>query len=433
MRKEQNELLTRSSLETPGGSLLRQFWQPVALARELTEERPLVSVKVLHESLILFRNEDGKLGLIDRHCAHRGADLSYGRLEDGGVRCPFHGWLFDIEGQCLEQPAEPLETTFCHRIKLKNYPVVERNGVIFAWMSDEPEQPLLSLACFDAPEPWTFAFKGLVECNWLQALEVGIDPAHASFLHRYLVDDDPTTGYGQQFRDVADMSNIPVTQLLREYPRPEIFVDETSFGLRLTAIRYLSEHQVHVRVTNQVFPQAIVIPMSRSMSITQWHVPIDDVSCYWYAIFTSIEDPIDQQKMYEQRTQLYELPEYRSKTGKNNNYGYDPLEQRTRTYTGMGDDINVHDQWAIESQGVIQDRTKEHLGRSDIGIIHYRRLLKSALASGKPRVAETHSYPPNEKPVSIDIVLPALDWQSKLSEKLEDLNVQAQNVWAGIS
>ena len=171
-----------------------------------------------------------------------------------------------------------------------------------------------------------------------------------------------------------------MTTLLRQYPRPEIEVDRTGYGLRIRAIRKLADGRRHVRVTNQLFPQAICIPMSSEMTITQWHVPVDDTNCYWYALFTSFSAPTDKNRMRSQRLELYELPHYVSRKNQRNHYGYDPAEQRTRTFTGMGDDINVHDQWAVESMGAIQDRTREHLGRTDAAIREYRRCLLESIA-----------------------------------------------------
>src|SRR5262249_41241853 len=136
----------------------------------------------------------------------------------------------------------------------------------------------------------------------------------------------------------------------------------------------------HVRVTNLVFPHAFVIPMSSEMTITQWHVPIDDVRHYWYAIFTSFGAPVDKDEMRRQRLELYQLPDYAPRKNKNNDYGFDPHEQAHETFTGMGADINVHDQWACESMGAIQDRTREHLGQSDKAISVYRRILRGAIA-----------------------------------------------------
>lgn len=393
---------------------MRRYWQPAALSRELDSHRPVRPVNLLGERLVLFRDEHGGLGLIDRHCAHRGADLCYGRLEDGGLRCSFHGWLFDRTGQCLQQPAEPAGSEFANRIRLTNYPVVERNGIVFAWMGDGDPPPLPAIDCLTAPGDYTFAFKGLIECNWLQALEVGIDPAHASFLHRFIEDEDPDDSYGKQFRDAVEGGEVSGTHVLREFDRPDIRAEQTGYGVRLTALRRINDTEVHVRVTNQLFPHAIVIPMSREMTITQWHVPLDDTTCYWYAIFTSYGGPVDQDTMFRQRLELYELPDYTPRVNKRNHYGYDPEEQRTRTYTGMGHDINVHDQWAVESQGPIHDRTREHLGRTDIGIVQYRRLLQQSLdalerGDALPLYGDSGA---GDEPLTVDIILDRNDWEN---------------------
>lgn len=376
---EQNDFMTRVGAETPAGKLLRRYWQPVALAEELAGDRPLRATRVLGHDLVLFRDESGSLGLVDRDCPHRGADLSFGRLEDGGLRCPFHGWLFDVEGRCLETPAEPEGSRLCTRIRQAAYPVVERSGIVFGYLGPGEPPAFPEFDCFIAPESHTFAFKGLFECNWLQALEVGIDPAHASYLHRFFEDADVAGSYGKQFRGASSDSAMPITRVLREHGRPDIRIDDTEYGMRLTALRKLDDEHTHVRVTNLVFPQAFVIPMSADMTISQWHVPIDDHRCYWYAIFTSFSGPVDKATMRAQRLELYELPDYVPRRNRANDYGYSVDEQRRRTYTGMGEDINVHDQWAVESQGRIQDRTREHLGTTDKGIIAYRRKLVNAI------------------------------------------------------
>jgi len=171
-----------------------------------------------------------------------------------------------------------------------------------------------------------------------------------------------------------------MTQLLRDYPRPEITTEDTDYGMRVIALRHLGDGRTHVRITNQIFPHAISIPMSREMIITQWHVPVDDTHCYWYSMFTSFDAPVDKDKMLHQRLKEHRLPDYAPLKNKRNDYGFDPDEQRTTTYTGMGLDINVHDQWAVESMGPVQDRTQEHLGKTDIAIIRYRRMLRAAMA-----------------------------------------------------
>ena len=387
MSAEQNDLITRVGPGTACGRLMRLYWQPVALVEELDGPRPVRPVRLLGEDLVLFRDDQKRYGLLDRHCPHRGADLAFGRCENGGLRCTFHGWLFDVTGQCRETPAEPDDRPLWKGIRQRSYPVVERSGILWAYMGpdarDAPAFPAFD--CFVAPATHTFAFKGLWECNWLQAMEVGIDPVHASFLHRFFEDD--ARNDATQFRDVAADSDIPLTRLLRERARPAIEIEPTTYGLRITTTRALDAERTHVRVTNQVFPHAITIPLSQDMTLTQWHVPVDDQTCYWFTIFTSFGKPVDKAAMRAQRLQVYELPEYRSKKNRANDYGFDAHDQLHRTYTGMGEDINVHDQWAVEGQGRIQDRTKEHLGTSDKAIIAYRRQLLAAIeqvAQGQP-------------------------------------------------
>jgi len=361
-------------------------------------------VRLMGQDFVVFRDEQGRYGMLDRDCPHRGADLAAGRLEAGGLRCAFHGWLFDVDGQCLSTPGEPVGSSLCKRVRQSAYPVIERSGILFAYIGKGEPPAFPHFDCFAAPNEYTFAFKGLFECNWLQALEVGIDPAHASFLHRFFEDEDVSASYGKQFRGASADSNMPITKVLREYESPEILVSPADYGLRLIAKRPIDDEHTHVRVTNVVFPQAFVIPMSAEMTITQWHVPVDDENCYWYAIFTSFGAPTNKQQMREQRLELYELPDYISRRNKRNQYGF-----------------NVHDQWAVESQGPIQDRTREHLGTTDKGIMAYRRLLVDAIE--KTQAGEKTLMVIDEEaaahltgPASIDGIAPAERWDEYWKE-----------------
>lgn len=428
LNSEQNERVTRTGAGTPAGNLLRQYWQPAALTVELSGERPVVPVRLLGEDLALFRAETGQPALIGRACPHRGVDLCYGRLEDGGLRCPFHGWLFDAGGNCLEQPAEPEGSNFHTKIHHTAYPCIEKNGIVFAWMGVGDPPPLPSYDCFAAPDEYSFAFKGHIDANWLQALEVGIDPAHASFLHRFFEDDEPEQGYGQQFRDST--ADIPVTKLLRDHYRPEISVEETEYGLRIMARRDLGNAGMHVRVTNLAFPQAIIIPMSNDMTITQWHVPISDTECYWYSIFTAFGKPVDKELMRDQRLKLLQLPDYKPRLNRGNDWGFDAAEQRTETYTGMGMDINVHDAWAVESPGPIYDRTGEHLGTTDKAIIANRKLLSTAIdavAAGDD--APMASGASDAGPIAVDTLGTEKNWQDCWLTC--DRDRRATSPWAG--
>jgi phenylpropionate dioxygenase-like ring-hydroxylating dioxygenase large terminal subunit len=411
--------------------MLRHYWHPVALMDEFDPKldptmaiRPVKAVRLLGQNLVLFKNAQGEFGLLDRDCPHRGADLAYGRNEGDGLRCPFHGWKFDVTGQCLETPAEPKGSVLCTRIKQRNYPVQERSGILFAWMGPEGSSPppLPAIDCFQAPGTHTFAFKGLWNCNWLQAFEVGIDPAHASFLHRFFSDASLEDTYGKQFRGASageiEGEKWPMTRVMREFDQPDIAYAEKPYGLQLTTLRPLNDKLTHVRITNSLFPNTFVIPLSESMTITQMHVPVDDTHTYWYAVFTSFSNPVDKDTMRNQRLTAVNLPNYIPKSGQHNHWGFNPEEQMTRTFLGMGeDDINVHDQWACESMGAIQNRTREHLGTTDKVIIANRRMLAKAIddaAAGSlpPGFANQATASTRFGPDTVDGIAPAQDWQT---------------------
>jgi phenylpropionate dioxygenase-like ring-hydroxylating dioxygenase large terminal subunit len=432
MHAEQNELLTRIGPGTACGALMRQYWQPAALLDEFDArldprmaQRPVKAVRLLGQDLVLFRDAQGQFGLLDRDCPHRGADLAFGRHEGDGLRCPFHGWKFAVDGTCLETPAEPAGSTLCTRVRQRSYPVRVMAGVVVAWLGPEDGTPpeLPAFDAFTAPASHRFAFKGLWQCNWLQAFEVGIDPAHPSFLHRYLQDEsgDEQKAYGRQFR-AASVGSVagerwPMTRIMREFCSPEIRFEEVAPGLtRLTTLRAIDETLTHVRVTHAAFPHTFVIPLSAELTITQMHVPVDDTHTYWYSFFTSFAGPLDQETMRRQRLAHITLPDYVPKNGRHNDWNFNPEEQRTRTFLGMGEeDINLHDQWAVESMGAIQDRTREHLGTSDKVIMAHRRALLKAIETVRaggtpPMVLGPDAAAALQGPDTIDCIAPADGW-----------------------
>jgi phthalate 4,5-dioxygenase oxygenase subunit len=433
MRAEQNELITRIGPGTPCGALMRSYWQPVALVDEFDAKldprmasRPLKAVRALGAEFVLFKDAQGRWGLLDRSCPHRGADLSFGRHEGDGLRCPFHGWKFAADGQCLETPAEPANLRMCDRVRARSYPVVEKSGIVFAYFGEGEAPPFPGFDCFAAPSTHTFAFKGLWHCNWLQAFEVGIDPAHPSFLHRFLndesLDDIGENPAGKQFRSASagdfGGERWPMTRIMREFHQPEISHEDTPWGFRLTALRRMTDKLTHVRVTHAIFPHTFVIPLSETLTITQMHLPVDDTHTYWYSIFTSFAGPVDKEAMRQQRLQFISLPDYIPKSGRHNNWGFNADEQRTRTYLGMGEeDINVHDQWAVESMGPISDRTREHLGTSDKVIIANRRVLVKAIEAVQagglpPGAADPANSGALVGPDTVDGIAPADEWQA---------------------
>jgi phthalate 4,5-dioxygenase len=469
VKKDLNELLSSIGLGTPCGALMRHYWQPIALVDEFNPKldprmatprgpRPVKAVRALGQDFVLFQNAplaDGSAsyGLLDRDCPHRGADLSFARYEiavDGqghtqtGIRCPFHGWKFATDGTCLETPAEPEGSQLCTRIKQRSYPVLEKSGVLFAWLGDEgtTPPPFPAFDCFAAPASHTFAFKGLWQANWLQAFEVGIDPAHPSFLHRFFNDagleEVGDNAGGKQFRSASagdvDGEHWPMTRVMRELHRPDIRCEPTPAGMRLTALRRLSDATLHVRVTHAIFPHTFVIPLSETMTITQMHLPVDDTRTYWYSIFTSFAGPVNKEAMRAQRLQYITLPDYVPKAGRWNAWGFNATEQQTSTYLGMGeDDINVHDQWAVESMGALQDRTREHLGTSDKVIMANRRALQKAIeavqaGAAPPGVADSTLAAQMTGPGTIDGFAPAASWEAWWQEQADKKRAGA--AWA---
>ena len=436
MHAAQNHLITRIGPGTPCGDLLRRYWQPAALLDEFDPRldprmagRPVKAVRLMGQDLVLFRDASGAFGLLDRDCPHRGADLSFARHEGDGIRCPFHGWKFAVDGTCLETPAEPsingVGSTLCQRVHQRSYPLKLQSGVIFAYLGPEGSAPpeLPAFDAFTAPASHSFAFKGLWHCNWLQAFEVGIDPAHPSFLHRYLQDGSLDETYGRQFR-AASVGEVngqrwPMTRVMREICSPEIRFEDVAPGLtRLTTLRLINDQLTHVRVTHAAFPQTFVIPLSESVTITQMHVPVDDEHTYWVSFFTSFDAPLDKETMRRQRLAHMTLPDYVPIHGRHDNWNFNPEEQRTRTYLGMGeDDINLHDQWAVESMGAIADRTREHLGTSDKVIMAYRRTLLKAIETVQqggtpPMVLDAAQAAALRGPDTMDCIAPAADWQA---------------------
>ena len=271
LRKEQNDLLTQTGPGTPLGQMFRCYWMPALLAEELPEnDCPPVRVKLFSERLLAFRDTDGKYGLIDEFCAHRGVSLWFGRNEEYGLRCPYHGWKYDTTGQCIDVPSEPMESGFCKKIKLKSYPLVKIGPVLWTYMGPPEKQPPLPEWEFSlVPDEQRFISKRLQESNWLQAMEGGIDSSHVSFLHRGDLGSDPLFkgAKGNQY-NLSDM-------------RPHFEVVEQPGGLYIGARRNAENGNYYWRITPWVMPNFTMIPPrgDHPMHGHFW-VPIDDHNCW---------------------------------------------------------------------------------------------------------------------------------------------------------
>lgn len=386
LTQEQNDLLTRTGPGTPGGDLMRRYWQPIALASEIPAGGDPLPIDILSEKLVLFRDEAGRLGLLERHCPHRGADLSYGRLEDGGLRCLYHGWLFDVKGKCLDQPAEPKGSTFKDKVCAISYPVVERGGAVFAYMG--PGEPPLFPAYdfFEFPAEHVFARKLFKDCNYLQANEGNYDPAHVGFLHRST---QALNRSGLVFGKMRRFGNVDIADAAVDpFSTPQLKVEDAAFGLRIFQIREGGPDKTYLRVTTFGMPNFSVIagPQGGDGHVGIWHVPIND-HCHWRFGFTLRRDAAIADARQDDefapsirpRDPRYFDGEFHHRQRLENRY----MQDRTKfadSYTGMGPNFSVHDAFATESQGAIQDRTKEHLGKTDLAIGAARRLMLRAVA-----------------------------------------------------
>ncbi len=406
MKKELNERLTQVGPGTPMGELFRRFWLPALLTSELNgpDEEP-VPLRILGEDLVAFRDTDGRLGVLDAHCPHRQASLSYGRNEECGLRCIYHGWKFDVDGNCVDIPSEPAASQkIKDKIKITSYPALERGGAIWIYMGpneNQPPFPEFEWARF--PSDQSAAIKRFQPCNYAQALEGGIDSAHISFLHR----DFPA----------ADGSNSGPNNVhgkfASECRNPEFSVNETDYGLQIIAKRALEDiDDVYYRVTQFMVPCFQMIPpilmegrLKTNPTTGNVWVPIDDYNT-WNWGFTSDDQALTehQQKLLGPEGIWGDLDEnYHALQNPSNRYMFDLERQRKMNFSGI-QGVRNQDAAVVESMGPIVDRTKEHLGHSDSGIAMFRRLmlrLADDLADGKEPEAAQRAEAFNIRSVSI--------------------------------
>jgi phenylpropionate dioxygenase-like ring-hydroxylating dioxygenase large terminal subunit len=401
-RREQNEFLTQTGAGTPMGELFRRYWLPALMASELPEaDCAPVRVKLLSERMIAFRDSSGKLGLTDEFCAHRGVSLWFGRNEENGLRCPYHGWKYDTSGQCVDVPSEPMESGYCKKIKLKSYPLVERGGILWTYMGPPEEQP-------DLPE-WEFAMVGpkrsfvskrLQECNYLQAMEGGIDSSHVSFLHSGALEHDPLFKGAK-----GNKYNLQDFQVKFE-------VVESEGGLLIGARRNAENGNYYWRITQWVMPCFTAIPPRGDHPIHgHFWIPIDDENCWsWSYDYHATRDlsATEVQAMNDGHGIHVKLipGTFIPVQNKDNDYLMDRAAQKAKiSYSGVSG-IAIQDSSLQESMGPVADRTRENLVSTDNGIIMARHRLRKAAEALQKGIAPPGLSAETHRVRSASVVLP---------------------------
>lgn len=412
---DQNERITRVGRGTPMGDLMRRYWQPALLSDDLPEnDGPPVRVKLLGESLIAFRDSAGQVGLVDAFCPHRRAPMFFGRNEESGLRCVYHGWKFARNGTCVDMPSEPPDSLFKDKVTIPAYPTWEGGGIVWAYLGPRDATPGVPDYELVRASPDHRSVSMFVQnCNYLQVLEGGIDSVHTTFLHN---------------NDMSDTSPL-------RNNRCEVTFETTAWGLRGVAIHPLERGEAFVRTFDYVMPVQTIRPrVSRREGgpepiptiSGQIFVPLDDATCAVYNYIYSSNPNIPLTKAFvEERERAYGrgtddmLSAHIPKRNSTNDYLIDRALQKTRSYTGIAG-MNVQDIAVQEGMGLVVDRSQEHLAASDHVIIALRRLLFEAIdaveAGRAPRGVEPESY---RSVRAADIVMPAqADWQEALRDGL---------------
>lgn len=385
-----NDCLTRTGPGTSMGELMRRFWLPVALSAELPEpDGAPLRVRVLGEDLVAFRLSDGRIGLLEPHCAHRGANLFFGRNEAGGIRCIYHGWKFDLEGRAVEMPNVPAAAASRSRTSITAYPIREFAELIWAYLGPRefmPEMPQLEAG--QVPPTHRYVTKKLQQCNWAQSVEGALDTAHFSFLHM------PAPRVAQAVHPDANADARRLTWM-RDDPMPQFSFVEHAAGFAAGAARRADGEDLYWRITQFLLPNHSLAPNAfpgENLQGQTW-VPISDTECWIYTYAWNPDRPLtdaERAKLARGHGVIAETDaDYVPLRRRENDYLIDRASQRSESFTGVRG-VSEQDAMVQDSQGLIADRTREHLTATDAAVVRFRRVVLEAaraLASGKAPAA----------------------------------------------
>jgi len=413
--REENDLITHVGPGTPMGDVLRRYWMPALLSRELPgPDSPPVRVKLLGEDLVAFRDTNGNVGLLEEFCPHRLASLFLGRNEESGLRCVYHGWKFDTAGQCVDMPSEPAESNFKSRIRITSYPVVEQAGVVWTYMGPRERQPELpDMEWMRAPDTHSFVSVTHEYANFVQCVEGGIDTVHSSYLHNNDLSDK------SGFRQIATAARLEVVR--------------GDFGFQYAGIRDIGNDQNYVRMYTFVMPfhqirsRQTYSAKGREETPTlaghMW-VPIDDENTLVFNWLYAADDdkPLSPEFVERSEQRLGRGPEGETRArhrNRANDWGIDREMQRTVNFSGIYG-TNSQDLAVQESMGAIVPRWREHLGTTDLAVLGYRQLLLDSI-----KIVQEGGDPPGTDPKTYrnlrasDVVLSKdVSWKDVAQEEM---------------
>jgi 5,5'-dehydrodivanillate O-demethylase len=357
-----NDMLTRVGPGTPAGELLRRYWHPVAMAAELSDDNPTKAVTLLGEKLVVFRlplapgESQPRYGLMEEQCAHRLASLAYGTVDSDGIRCPYHGWKYDLAGNCIEQPAEPPESHYKNEIHLSAYPVQRLAGLLFAYMGPLPA-PLLPRWDVLAREDGirSVLVESDIECNWMQAMENSVDPAHFFFLHGVTFKSANTYMEIDKYRETSEFIRFEYGIMKRRITPPKKLGGRTTVDEHPLVFPTMLRNVIEVSSDQPMFPET-EMPGKHDLQI---RVPIDDyrTRVYWITF----------------------IPSETETSSPDAEYPYEFLALKDAAGAYKTKIIHAQDAIAWETQGALADRSREHLGASDRGVVMFRKLLKEQI------------------------------------------------------
>ena len=416
MDRDDVELLIRTGPGTPMGNLMRRYWVPVMLSAEIAEpDCPPVRVKILGERLVAFRDSKGRPGLVDEFCAHRGASLFLGRNEECGIRCSYHGWKYDITGQCVELPSVP---QLAPKMKIKAYPCIERGDILWAYMGPSEKKPAApELEWCMLPSTHRFLSKRLQQTGYLQAMEGGIDTTHASWVHRYELEQDPMHKHAEANKYIkADRNAV-------------FDIVEAPHGLTIFGRRNGEPNSHYWRITQWIFPWFTLIPPfgPHALGGHIW-VPIDDENCWAWSINFLPERPLPHEELQAMKEGKgihvkYVPGTFKPLANPENDWLIDRTAQKSkRSYSGV-EGFSIQDASLQESMGPIQDYSREHLVSTDKPIVMARRKLAEAahnLEKGiEPPALDSASHRVRAASILLDRGIKAHEWaQQALSDSL---------------